>query len=163
MKNTSSPKSSGAHKHCPVFKLSEGRGNKVPRWPPPDAPHSLGILAIGSKLSSCSFWLPPAFYPPGETKQPLLLRVTFAGAVTSLQPCSVPGSHIAGFVPLGRSTETHRGLLPAAATPDASMEVPDMHDALAGTRCPLQPSHRSRNVTHFSRQRSSGEQSSRHT
>lgn len=88
----------------------------MPRWPSPDDPHSLGILAAGSKFSSCSFWLPPAFYPPGETKQP---RVTFAGAVTSLQPCSVSGSHTAGFVPLGRSTETHPGLLPPAATPDA--------------------------------------------
>lgn len=44
-----------------------------------------------------------------------------------------------------------------------SAEVPDTGDALAGTRCPSQPRHRSRNVTHFSRQRSSGEQSCRHT
>lgn len=88
----------------------------MPKWPPPDDPYSLGVLAVGSKLSSCSFWLPPVFYPPGKTKQP---RVTFAGAMTPLQPCSVPGSHTAGFVPLGRSTETHPDLLPPAAAPDA--------------------------------------------
>lgn len=88
----------------------------MPRWPPPDDPHSHGVPAVGSKLSSCSFWLPPAFHPPGETKQP---QVTFAGTVQSLQPCSVPGSHTAGFVPLGRSIETHPGPLPPAATPDA--------------------------------------------
>lgn len=92
----------------------------MPRWPPPDAPRSIGGLAVGSKLPSCRPWLAPAATPPGKAKQP---RVRFADAMTTLQPCSVLDSHAADFVP--KQEHTQGGDTAALKpTPVSSLQLP---------------------------------------
>lgn len=139
----------------PSSKLTQGlgwcsgrsEGSKVPKWPPPDAPRYVGGMAVGFKLSSCRSLLPPAATPPGKAKQP---QVTFAGATTTLQPCSVLDSHAADFIP--RREHTWGG--DTAALKPTPVSHPSCHFRhRAGTwqpretpslraRCPSQPATR---------------------
>lgn len=91
------------------------------RWPPPDAPHSVRGLAVGSKVSSCWSWLPPAATPPGKAKQ---LPVTFAGAMTTLQLCSVPDRHAADFVPKKQEHAWGGDTAALKPTPTSSPQLP---------------------------------------
>lgn len=117
-----SPKPDWPHKKNPTRVLSvKNGGNRVTRWPPPDAPHSVGALIARSKLSRCRPWLPPAVTPPGKAKQP---PVTLPGATTTLQPCSMMDSHTADSVPR-KQEHTWRGDTAALKpTPVSSLQLP---------------------------------------
>ena len=85
-----------------------------------------------------------------------------------LQPCSVPDSHAAACVPKKQEHTWGGDTAALKPTPVSLLQLPsaeesDTRDALAVSTLPFAAGYKSRNVTHSSRQRSSGEQSGRHT